>query len=283
MNQKVSENVASIVPLPSEGDDLLADPGYVQTETAAIFEDAHERCKLEPRIVIVIGGYGGGKTTMINYCASQCEMTTVITLDPCHSSVTAGLKATAEALVGRFVRGQSAHQLFDEVWEILRDDRAFPRFEGRVPVLIVDEAQYATPKLIDSYRAFHDAGLCSLVLCGNPNFFSYESGRLETAIFGALYSRRDDELIFDAPSKKDIAAYLDACRVRDPHSRDLLTEVGKRRGLRGIKKVISRALELTDDAVQFDDLQVAASMLTDFASAAARSGKKRARRKQRRF
>jgi hypothetical protein len=227
----------------------LPTPGLVETQTYANIRFVLSDCHAHGRLAVIRTGVGMGKTRAAeSYVAEHDRDVVHLTLGPTTRSVTPGLAALFTAVARLWEQVLHRHHAqptylsypfaIQELIERLCEDILNAR--GRL-LLIVDEAQYARPDLLDAFRHLHDRHLFGLVLAGNPRLFEPRRGRTETADFGALLSRAYHVLDVPAPTAGDVAAVADAYGITGADERALLSRSAAAGGLREMVQVIEKA------------------------------------------
>jgi len=206
-------------------------------------------CHAHGRLAVIRTGVGMGKTRAAEtYAAEHDAEVALLTLGPTSRSPTPGLTAlhaaladVSEAALNRqpsrlrnVTYSFAIQQHIERVCEDLMDAR------DRL-LVVVDEAQYARPDLLDAFRHLFDRGLFGLVLAGNPRLFDPRRGRTEAADFGALLSRAYHVFDAPAPTPADVAAVADAYGIAGAEEQALLARCAAAGGLREMLQVIEKA------------------------------------------
>ena len=227
----------------------LPRPGLIETETYAKIRFVLSDCHAHGRLAVIRTGVGLGKTRAAERYAGEHDCEVVhLTLGPASRSVTPGLTAlhdaTAQVWERALVRQHSRPSYLSYPFAIqaLIERLCEDILNARGALLvIVDEAQYARPDLLDAFRHLYDRHLFALVLCGNPRLFDPRRGRTEAADFGALLSRAFHVLDAPAPTPGDVAAVAAAYGIDGAEERGLLARSAAAGGLREIVQVIEKA------------------------------------------
>ncbi|HEY9538612.1 MAG TPA: ATP-binding protein [Kiloniellaceae bacterium] len=233
--------------------------GVIATPTHEEITHALRECHSESLLAVIRGGFGVGKThTLERYVAAhECDAA-MVTFSPSTRSLTAGLGAACKA-VGQLWEwhfSQSAPVTSYTTGSAHAARLALERFcreiaeEGGRVLLILDEAQHARLDLLEELRAIHDmkACACGLVIAGNDSLFDALRGRMEAAAYGALLSRAHHVIDRPEPLPEDVAAVLEAHRIKGAEARKLLAHHAAAGGLRKLFQIVQKARELSDGA-----------------------------------
>lgn len=235
---------------------------FVATPTAVAIGELFEACQSGPGLGLIVGAPGTGKTTALREYWSRAEGAWFTTLSPTSSSLSAGLYCICEAM-GHQPMERSAHHLRDAIRDLACGPRAWPG-EDHHGLLIIDEAQNATPHLLDEIRSIFDEGYIGVVLCGNAAFSDRFRGKLRAAHFAQIESRLDRRLELNEPDQRDITAIADHHAIAGKRSRDLLGRLARHvGGLRTVAKVIRLARDRAGatHTITLDHLETATTML----------------------
>ncbi|GAB4366877.1 MAG: hypothetical protein Kow00114_25130 [Kiloniellaceae bacterium] len=233
--------------------------GIIETPTHQAIMHALHECHSEGQLGVIRGGFGVGKTHALQryVAARQCDAA-MVTFSPSTRSLTAGLGAACKAVAQLWewhfsqpapVTGYTTGSTHTARLALERFCREIAEEGGRV-LLILDEAQHARLDLLEELRAIHDmkACACGLVIAGNESLFDARRGRMEAAAYGALLSRAHHVIDRPEPLPEDIAAVLDAHRIKGDQARKLLADHAAAGGLRKLFQIVQKARELSDGA-----------------------------------
>ena len=232
--------------------------GLVQTPTRQNVSHILDDCWVNRKLGVIIGSVGCGKTSALKAFVSDeghRDAMVLLTLNPAYKAPTPAINALRDRVrslpsMGRrnisSVRSSlRAHHALADLVEDLND-----RATWDISVLIViDEAQYASPDTLNVCRALFDEGICGLVIAGNDSLFNAKRGRMVTADFSPLLSRAQHVLQISKPTTGDVDAVLDAYRIKGDHSRDLLHARAEHGGLREVVAIITKAREMSGTAL----------------------------------
>lgn len=224
-------------------------PAVIETPTYRKLRFALSDCHQNGHLAVIRGGVGLGKTfTLEGYAAEHEYSVALLTLDPTTRALTPGMTA--------------AYTAFADLWErtialdlrrpsnltypfmirgLIEQLAADVRREHGPLLLILDEAQYARPDLLDAFRSMHDRGLFGLVVSGNARMFNARRGRTEAADFSALLSRAQHVLDITAPTAGDVEAVAIAHNIGGTEERALLARCAAAGGLRELFHVMEKA------------------------------------------
>jgi hypothetical protein len=241
--------------------------GVVETPTFKKIQNMLRYCHGNRWMGLLRGGFGVGKTFAIEqYRESSPRDVAIVTLDPTTGSMTGGLTALREAVgvlwdeafPGRFrASGYSMQSVqMRGIYRFCQDLAD----ADRPLLLVIDEAQFARPDLLETFRSIHDHGPAGLVISGNEKLFNPRAGRMVEADFGAVMSRARLRYELPAPTPGDIAAVLDYFKIAGKDSRELLAARAAWGGLRQVVAVIDLARQRAGaPIVNFAQLTAAAA------------------------
>lgn len=266
--------MSSVVNLEQKTD--ASDPGVIETPTGGRIRFILEDCQARRARGAVSGPPGCGKTFQAEQYAAASPGAVLITLTRAYGSQRAGLEHVVTSLIeDPLVRQLSEDARLSPIWNRktqlycsvlfshlrqilcdLADARDAPDF-----LLIVDEAQFASPELLDHLRSATEHGVCGLVLLGNHELFMPRRGRTDAAPYLALQDRFEYWLRIEQPTAGDVAAFLDHYRIAGRESRAFMTNIGTHTSYRQVKRIIARARAINGTPlVRLRDLKMAADM-----------------------
>ncbi len=184
---------------------------------------------------MITGNPGTGKTYTLENYQQQGGSTILITCDET-SSVKSILVEIAEAL-GIFSKGTSATLMKKVVKELKRKPR----------LLIFDEADLLRgPRVLEAIRAIYDKSKSAgVVLCGNhalaQRILEYAEDRPEMA---RLRDRIGYYQKLTGISEEEASRFLAHVNAT-PEAKELLTSIGRQRGIRQLVKALGRLLDVT--------------------------------------
>ena len=217
------------------------DPQWFALPTSLRILDMVKECSGRTAVAMVIAAPGLGKSYALRRACVEAPSTVMVTLNRATGSIAEGLLVIYEALAEhplyhsccRDEPPRAAQRVGTLMRLVMRALIRSMEARDEVPVLAIDEAQFASRKLLDCLRSLYDDGLCSLVICGNDEF-SVEG-------LDPLLSRSSMEIYAPVPFDEDVFAYLDARGIAHPKARKLLAAMISVRGIRGAEELIRRA------------------------------------------
>lgn len=140
------EKIATYFETKQEGAATYTSGGYVDIGTSEEILAYLRYCHIKGGLMAITGDAGVGKTMAIRrYTDMHPDNVVVLTMRNGYRAIKTGLMLLAKAL-GIKERGKNIYILCEEISERLRDGM----------LIIVDEAQHCSLKMIDTYRSFVD-------------------------------------------------------------------------------------------------------------------------------
>lgn len=204
----------------------LTEPGYIATPTGDRVLELLQEAQ-SGRIVAAGMGPGTGKTKAAKHFKGSMGGTTwLVTLRETTGTVHSMIHEIHRVMkLSAKGYGQAAAA---EVLDHIR---------GKDGVLIIDEANHATLKMLEELRAWHDETGVGLALFGNDELIrTIQSGPNAHAL-ARLESRIAMMHEQDLPIEEDVERYLDAFDIIEPDMRRPLIKVGTSRGHGGLREV----------------------------------------------
>lgn len=213
-----------------------------------------------PSIALVVGAAGVGKTTAGREHARR-NRAVFVTLSPQHATLRSGLWLLAERLEAesrQFREYGSNSYLFHEIAKQIRNLQFWRGSDGGRLLIIIDEAQHAEDKLIDSLRCLSDETECALALMGNPTIRQ----RLEKKGFEQVLSRVARSVVLEATQPGDIAAICRANGVVGARALARLQQAAAHSvgNLREVARVIHEARRIAGSGKPIDERAIAAAI-----------------------
>lgn len=174
--------------------DRKADP-YCETDAANEIAETVDLARRTGFMAAIVGDPGVGKTTaLLRYVEHEAGVV-LCTMTPAQSSMSSVFSRLYHALAGHEIQFPSSHAAYVEIvgW-----------MEGRIEVLLIDEAQHVNDRSLDALRSIHDATRVPIVFVGNADLRS-RFGNVKKAGFGQFLSRIGPRLDL-GPSAEAITA-----------------------------------------------------------------------------
>lgn len=133
-------------------------------------------CHLQGKIGVAYGDAGNGKTMAIKEYCKQNPEALMITVSPCFSTITGVNELIAEELR---IKGKVARRVYAEIVNKLK---------GSNRVIIIDEAQHLTVRVINHLRSITDASGIGIAFVGNEEIYLKMVGTGQAA-YAQLFSR----------------------------------------------------------------------------------------------
>ena len=202
-------------------------------------------------VVMVHGPSGTGKSHAAErYCATHTAAYRLMATEVL--TTLSGLLTRVSAAIGGPGQYRSALEAEADIVDRLSD---------RGALLIIDEAQHLSARLLDELRCIRDLSGCGLALVGDDRLWAYVSGSPHCPqIVGRISIKRS----FASPSAADVAAFAERVLQRRPTAKEstlLTAEARKAGGLHTLRGLLVRAWAFARAGgrnVGLDDLQAAA-------------------------
>lgn len=148
-------------------------------------------CQAIGKVGVVCGDAGVGKTMAINeYKRNNPDTSVIITINPCFASIVGVNELLAEAFR---IQEKASRRIYLEVLN---------RLEGSNKVLIIDEAQHLTPRVLDYLRSITDKTHTGMVFIGNTELKAKMNGGGKKE-YSQVYSRvAEPEMVFTEDIQK---------------------------------------------------------------------------------
>lgn len=213
-------------------------PGFIMTPTAASFMDALEFAHHIPDIIVITGAPGVGKTLACATYAENNSNVWLVTADPSTRTARALLAELAEILglvaTGRAQAGRLSANIIK-------------RLMGTAGLIIVDEAQHLHVEALEQLRTIFDRANVGVALVGNATVKNRMDSKDRSEQFAQLFSRVGMRINKQRPTKKDVAALLDAWGIKGEDVRRRAEEIAREPGtLRGMTKALRIAKMIAD-------------------------------------
>ena len=234
----------------------LVKPGaqswFCRTPTAINILRVVDYCREYKDIGMIVGDPGVGKTTALQWAASNDSNIVYCVLNPAKSALSSVLELICTLTAGH--SPNTCAQKHEVVchWAEWQENA----------LLIVDEAQRLNDVCLDELRCIHDETDLPLIFSGNRDFRTRFNNR-KAASFAQFTSRVGMRLDLERPTPADIAALAHHIGTDDPKAITYLERFGNTSGgLRLVSKLLGIGKGLAKDGnVNCDHLKAAAKML----------------------
>ncbi len=207
------------------------EPGFQRTTVSGIVMDLIAYCHIQGKIGVVYGDAGVGKTMAIReYARQNSDTAIVITISPCFATMTGVNELLAEELR---IREKVSRKIQTEAVRKLR---------GSNKVIIIDEAQHLTVRVINHLRCLADESGVGMAFIGNEEIYLKMRGSGQ-ASYAQLYSRIADNkhVLTSHITKEDIELVFGESNV-DGDAVEILFRISRTNyGLRGAVNVFVNA------------------------------------------
>jgi DNA transposition AAA+ family ATPase len=208
-------------------------PGFQMTATAKYIFAMATYAKLG-NIATLIGDPGVGKTFGLRAFAQTNSNVFSVTSSPTRSTYHSFLPALLVEM-GVNASSHRASVLSDRVRRVLKFRSA--------PLVIIDEAQFLSEKLLEELRSIHDETGCGLLFCGNREVSVRIDGN-RAAQFAQRSSRVGKRGDLTGPMKGDVETMLEAWGIQNDAEARFLRGIALLPGggaLRQMSKVLEQA------------------------------------------
>lgn len=202
-------------------------PGYKKTSISNMVYNLIAYCHIQGKIGVSYGDAGIGKTMAIGeYETQHPDESIVITVSPCFASITGVNELLAEKLK---IREKIARKIYGE---------AVYKLRGSNKVLIIDEAQHLTVRVINHLRCMSDESGIGIAFIGNEEIYLKMRGSGQ-ASYAQLYSRIADSkhLLTSHVKKGDIELLFEESSLEEKAIELLLAISRTNYGIRGAVNV----------------------------------------------
>lgn len=202
-------------------------PEYKQTSISNKVYKLIEYCHVQGKIAVAYGDAGVGKTMAVKqYQKNHSDSAIVITVSPCFASITGVNELIAEQLR---IKEKVARKIYGE---------AIAKLKGSNKVLIIDEAQHLTIRVINHLRCMSDESGIGIAFVGNEEIYIKMRGSGQ-ASYAQLYSRiaYNEHIMTNNITKEDVALLFEESGL-EQKALDILLEISKTNyGIRGAVNV----------------------------------------------
>lgn len=202
-------------------------PEYKETSISSMVYDLIEYCHIQGKIAVAYGDAGTGKTMAVKqYQKKHPDGSVVITVSPCFASITGVNELIAEQLR---IKEKIARKIYGE---------AVAKLKGSNKVLIIDEAQHLTVRVINHLRCMSDESGIGIAFVGNEEIYLKMKGSGQ-ASYAQLYSRiaNNKHILTSQITKEDIALLFEDSAIEEKAIEQLLAISRTNYGIRGAVNV----------------------------------------------
>lgn len=172
--------VEQLVSLTIKKEIAPREPGFQKTTVSGIVMDLISYCHIQRKIGVAYGDAGIGKTMGIRaYQEQNPDTAIVVTISPCFATMTGVNELIAEELR---IREKISRKIQTE---------AIKKLRGSNKVIIIDEAQHLTVRVINHLRCIADESGIGMAFVGNEEIYLKMRGSGQ-ASYAQLYSRIAD-------------------------------------------------------------------------------------------
>lgn len=219
--------VEQLVQISDQKEIAPKEPGFQRTTVSGIVMDLIAYCHIQGKIGVAYGDAGIGKTMGIReYARTHPDSAVVITISPCFATMTGVNELLAEELR---IREKVSRKIQTE---------AIKKLRGSNRVVIVDEAQHLTVRVINHLRCIADESGIGMAFIGNEEIYLKMRGSGQAA-YAQLFSRIADNkhVLTSHITREDIALVFGESGIR-ADAIDILFKIARTNyGLRGAVNV----------------------------------------------
>jgi DNA transposition AAA+ family ATPase len=206
-------------------------PGFLLTPTAQAIIDTLLYAQMMPEMAVINLGAGMGKSLSCQHFCDTRAHAYMVTMRPSTTTVHGMLQELAQALD---VTETNPAKLDRAIGDRLRRN-------GRLTLLIVDEAQNLCDKAVDQLRYFLDTYGVGIALVGNEELYGRFGGSKVAPAYAQLHRRIGKRLKRLQPLPADVDMLVEAWGVTDPEMVRLTQAIGRKPGA---LSQISKTLQL---------------------------------------
>lgn len=202
------------------------EPPFKMTSISRQVTNIITYCHLQGKIGVAYGHAGIGKTMAILEYVKENPEAIMITISPCFATVTGVNELLAEELK---IKEKVSRRIFAETVNKLK---------GSNRVIIIDEAQHLTVRVINHLRSITDASGIGIAFVGNEEIYLKMRGAGQAA-YAQLFSRIGDRahVLTTQIKPEDIAIVFEEAQL-DEDALEILHKISRTNyGLRGAVNV----------------------------------------------
>lgn len=223
---KIIPKIKDLVKINVKKEIAPKEPIFKMTSVSKTVIDLITYCHIQGKIGVIYGDAGIGKTMGIMEYKKQNPRAIVITVSPCYSNITGVNELIADQLK---IKEKVSRRVYSE---------AVAKLKGSNRVLIVDEAQHLTTRVINHLRCLSDESGIGIAFIGNEEIYLRMRGSGQ-ASYAQLYSRigNNKHVLTGDITKKDIETVFEDSALEDDAVEILFKISRTNYGLRGAVNV----------------------------------------------
>lgn len=190
--ESIVPKVQQLIRIESKKEVEPKEPDFKMTTVSSTVLNLIKYCHVSGKIGIAYGDAGIGKTMAIKkYKKDNPDTAVVITISPCFATITGVNELLADEL-----------HVHEKVSRKIQKE-AINKLRGSNKVVIIDEAQHLTVRVINHLRCIADGSGVGMAFIGNEEIYIKMRGSGQAA-YAQLYSRiADPEHLLTTDIKKD--------------------------------------------------------------------------------
>lgn len=180
------------------------EPPFKMTSVSQAVTNIITYCHLQGKLGVAYGDAGIGKTMAIREYVRNNPESIAITISPCFATVTGVNELLADVLK---IKEKISRRIFLEARERLKDSNR---------VIIIDEAQHLTVRVINHLRCLSDESGIGIAFVGNEEIYLKMKGAGQAA-YAQLFSRIGDRahVLTTQLKAKDISLVFEEAQLSD--------------------------------------------------------------------
>lgn len=229
--ENIVPKVEQLLSITTKKEVAPREPGFKRTSVSTTVLNLIAYCHVSGKIGLVYGDAGVGKTMAIReYKKQNPDTAVVITISPCFATMTGVNELLAEEL---HVQEKVSRKIQKECIKKLR---------GTNKVVIVDEAQHLTVRVINHLRCIADESGVGMAFIGNDEIYTKMHGSGQAA-YAQLFSRIADpeHVVTHDVKRKDIELLFEDIDMPDEAIEILYKISHTNYGVRGAVNVFLNA------------------------------------------
>lgn len=226
--ESIVPKVRQLIRIESKKELTPKEPEFKMTGISERVINVISCCQAIGKVGVVCGDAGVGKTMAINeYKRKNPDTSVVITINPCFSSIVGVNELLARAF---HIQEKVSRKINLEVLN---------RLEGSNKVIIIDEAQHLTPRVLDYLRSITDQSHTGMVFVGNTGLKAKMNGG-DKKEYSQVYSRvaEPEMVLTEDVQKSDIELLFEDFNITGEEIEILYRISHTGYGIRGAVNVI---------------------------------------------